>query len=163
MAWTDVVDAVKVVRPYGGFVFLLCGAGFHWWAIKTGKSRLHDIARKRERLEYLAHLEVSLFRAMEAKRNEAYQALAAVCEHWNAHPGDPGLELIVAANSAGLALSQATQAWQAHLEHAYGVETAPDNAAATIDTETEGDAPQPSAAVDLDALAEAAEVPEQER
>lgn len=165
MTWTDVVNAVKEVRPFAGFVFLFCGVGFQWWAIETGKSRLRDIARKQERLEHLAQVEVTLFRAMEAKRNEAYMALAAVCEHWNTHPGDPGLALIAVANGAGVALSRATKAWQVHLEHAYGVAPAPDAAETPGDSETDAasDAPQPPATVDLETHVDPSEVPEQER
>lgn len=165
MTWTDVVDAVKEVRPYVGFVFLLCGAGFQWWAIETGKSRLHDIARKQERLEHLARVEVSLFRTMERARNDAYCALEAVCVHWNNHPGDPGAPLIMAANNAGLALSRATMAWQQHINLAYGVTPADDDSEGPGDAEpeAEADAPPPSVTVDLEAHVDPSEVLEQER
>ena len=165
MTWSDVLEGLKAVRWYSGLVFLLCGAGFQWWAIATGKSRLRDIARKQERLEHLAHVEASLFRTMEARRNEAYCALEAVCVHWNNHPGDPGTPLIMAANAAGLALSQATKAWQAHLNSTYGVTPAGDDAGVDGDAEAVAvdEAVPSSFTVDLDAEADPAEVPEREQ
>lgn len=165
MTWSDVLEGIQAVRPYAGFAFLLAGAGFYFWAIATGKSRLRDIARKQARLEHLAHVEASLFRTMEARRNEAYCALEAVRVHWNNHPGDPGIPLIMAANAAGLALSQATKAWQAHLNSTYGVTPAGDDAGVDGDAEAvavDGAAP-PSFTVDLDAEADPAEVPEREQ